>query len=224
MTTEDPTPDDRIGAEHPGDREGNVPVADDPMVYPVRSPSGQLILEAETQPERVPGWLRPLMTLDRWLGNVELGLLLFFMASLLLVGCLQVLLRNVFSTGLDWADVYLRHVVLVAGMLGATATTQAGRHLCIDALVRILPPGPQRLVGVVLSLASFLVCALLVTVSVTFVQQELQTSSEPLFWGLYRGHIVIIFPVAFGLMAYRFLLGMLQGIAGKAVTLGHGGH
>ena len=193
------------------------------MRLPPRSPSGQLILDAEEHPERSPGWLRPLLVLDRWLGRVELGTLLLLTASMMVVGMLQVIMRDFFHTGLDWADVFLRHTVLWAGMLGATLTTQSGRHLCVDALIRVMKGWGQRATCILLDVASCFICLILVAVSIVFLKQEAAAAAEPLFWGLQRWQLQVIFPISFALMSYRFLLASLRGLCGEE-TRSQGGH
>jgi len=46
---------------------------------------------------------------------------------------LQVVLRQFFSTGILWADILLRHLVLWIGLLGAALATAAGKNFAWEA-------------------------------------------------------------------------------------------
>ena len=60
-----------------------------------------------------------LYRLDSMLAVVERALLVPLLSGLIGLG-LQMLLRNLFASGLFWADEVLRHVVVWLGMLGAS--------------------------------------------------------------------------------------------------------
>ena len=61
------------------------------------------------------------------------------MVTLIILGGLQIILRNVFHSGLLWADPLMRHIVLWLGCLGAALATTSARHINIDVFSRALP-------------------------------------------------------------------------------------
>ena len=50
----------------------------------------------------------------------------------------QVVLRNFFHTSIEWGDVFLRHLVLWLGFLGAVIATGEGRHLKIEFINKLV--------------------------------------------------------------------------------------
>ncbi len=58
---------------------------------------------------------------------------------MIIMAAVQIILRNVFDSGLLWADPMLRVSVLWVGMLGAMAATRDDRQISVDALSRFLP-------------------------------------------------------------------------------------
>ena len=60
-------------------------------------------------------WLR---SFDSLLARAETVVLVAFLGSMVVLAFLQVVLRNVFGTGLIWADTLVRHLVLWAGFFG----------------------------------------------------------------------------------------------------------
>lgn len=75
----------------------------------------------------------------RFLGAVEDAILASVLGAMIILASLQIVLRNVFDTGLLWADPMLRVSVLWVGMLGAMAATRDDRQISVDALSRFLP-------------------------------------------------------------------------------------
>lgn len=74
----------------------------------------------------------------RFLGNVEDAILASLLGAMILLAAIQIFLRNVFDTGLLWADPMLRVSVLWVGMMGAMAATRDDRQISVDALSRFL--------------------------------------------------------------------------------------
>jgi TRAP-type C4-dicarboxylate transport system permease small subunit len=128
---------------------------------------------------------------------------------MIVLAFLQVVLRNVFSTGLLWADPFLRHLVLWIGFLGASLATQQERHINLDIITRYLGPRWVSCVRMLTNLFAVAVTAFLARAAWTFVHNEM-SSNEPLFtindvavsaWWLQS-----IIPIGFALMAFRFVI------------------
>ena len=140
----------------------------------------------------------------RWLENGLLALVLFAMIGL---AASQVLLRSVFGGGLAWADEALRLLVLWAAMLGAIAASRDNVHLRIDLLSRFLPTAWRRWTAVVVDLFAALVSAILAWYSWRFMTQAREFEDQVL-GGWPAWYFQAILPVAFALIAYRYLAGL----------------
>lgn len=99
--------------------------------------------------------------LDRALAKIEEVLLALMLVGMVLLAALQVLLRNIWDTGIDWADITLQNVTVLVGLLGAAIATSEGRHLNIDLFSRVLRGRARTAVRVVIGLFSLVVCVLL---------------------------------------------------------------
>ncbi|MCP4605775.1 MAG: TRAP transporter small permease [Proteobacteria bacterium] len=137
-------------------------------------------------------------TFERWL-------LTAFLLSMITLAFTQVVLRNFFSTGIEWADVTLRHMVLWVGLLGASIAAKENRHLSIDIASRLIPKKWYHLVEIVLSLTTSAICLLLFWASYLFTQflYEWGTGTLEGVWALLAG---LILPISFATVALRFLL------------------
>jgi TRAP-type C4-dicarboxylate transport system permease small subunit len=128
---------------------------------------------------------------------------------LILLASSQILLRNVFSVGLVWADGLIRLGVLWLALLGAVAASRDHKHISIDILTRVLP-GPLRLAAVVLrNVFTSAICALLAWYSWSFVRDsreygDVLLDNWPAWW------FQVIMPVGFGLISYRYLVRTAQ--------------
>lgn len=136
---------------------------------------------------------------------IEDGFLIGLLLFMILLASLQILLRNVFDTGLVWADELLRIQVLWVGLLGAVAASRDDNHINIDLLTRFLPPRFRLGVRIAVDLFTSSVCMLVAWHALRFVQLEFEFDSRLLGrWPAWIFQSII--PIGFVLIAYRYLL------------------
>lgn len=78
--------------------------------------------------------MNSLRKLDRLLRYFEDAALTFLLGGMIILAVLQIGLRNFADTGFQWADPFLRILVLWLGLVGAIAATRDGKHINIDIL------------------------------------------------------------------------------------------
>ncbi len=154
--------------------------------------------------------------------KVEQTLVVTFLSSMIFVAFLQIVLRNVFSTGLDWGDSFLRNLVLWIGFIGATLATKEGKHINIDIVSRWLPSLGKNIVLLITHLFSFSVCCLLTYAALKFIRNEAQMGHRTLL-NIPVWIPEVILPITFMLMTLRFGLRSFKNLSelGKTNTL-HG--
>ena len=136
---------------------------------------------------------------------LENALLVALLGFLIVFSFAQIVLRNVFSIGFTWGDGLTRVIVLWLALLGALAASRDGRHIRMNAFLQWLPPRLQLVVGVGSDLFAAVVSAALAYFAFEFVRQarsygDVLLGQFPAWW------FESIMPVAFALIAYRFLL------------------
>jgi TRAP-type C4-dicarboxylate transport system permease small subunit len=146
----------------------------------------------------------------RCLGWLEEGLLCLLLGSMVLLACLQIVLRLLHG-GLVWADPMLRYMVLWSGLLGGAVATKQGKHIRIDLASHLMPPWLQAWLQVLLDLAAALVCGILTWVSIVFVRNEVGYGDTTDLFGLPAWMVYLVFPLAFGSMTCRFLAAAVKG-------------
>ncbi|MBI4535155.1 MAG: TRAP transporter small permease subunit [Ignavibacteriae bacterium] len=150
-----------------------------------------------------------LLALDRLLVRVEYAFLILFLGAMVSLAFMQVVLRNVFDTGVLWADTLVRHLVLWVGFTGAAIATHEGRHIGIDALTKFISPRAKSVVQIFTSLFSILACYFLGDAALTFLLDEKASGSEimlsvPTWVGL------LIVPFGYFLMAIHFVVKLAE--------------
>lgn len=147
--------------------------------------------------------------MDRWervdemIGRVEGTLLVIFLSLMILMAFLQIILRNVFATGLTWGDSLVRNLVLWVGFIGATLATREGKHINIDVLSRWSPSLGRPLIDFITQWSSLLICGLLTVAALKFIKNESQMGTVS-FLGIPSWIPEAILPVTFGLITFRF--------------------
>ncbi|MBN1423758.1 TRAP transporter small permease [Candidatus Fermentibacteria bacterium] len=110
--------------------------------------------------------------LARILAGAETAFLVFLVCLLLIVGLLQLVLRNVFHTGVLWFEPLSRYLVLWIAFAGAVAAAGEDRHIRVDLLPRLLKGRVGAMLGAVTSLAAAFVCAALAKSGIVFLASE----------------------------------------------------
>ena len=157
--------------------------------------------------------------LDGWfsfLHRVEVAVIALLLFALIFFGCLQIVLRNFFHSGLVWADPLMRHIVLWLGCLGGVMATSKMRHINIDILTRLLPQQLQGIRDRIVNLATALATSVLGLAALKLVVDE-RMFGEKDFLGIDVWMLQLILPVAFFMICYRSLCNVLTARREKAV-------
>jgi TRAP-type C4-dicarboxylate transport system permease small subunit len=141
---------------------------------------------------------------DRLGRAVETLLLALTLGAMILLAASQIVLRNLWGGGLDWADEALRLLVLWVAMLGAVAASREQRHVSIDALSRYLPRGAHPWTALLVEAFTAVVCLVLAWFSWLFVADSKLAEDMVLGGKVPAWTVQAILPVGFFLMGYRY--------------------
>lgn len=142
-----------------------------------------------------------------WKGLTD-GMLCLLLLTMIALASVQIFLRTFFAGGILWADPLIRYLVLWSGMMGAVVATREGKHIAIDVVTYLTPEAVKIWIRLVINLFSVAVAVALTWASCIFVRNEAIFGSPSLFsvpswiWNL-------IFPIAFGMIAFHFFIGLL---------------
>ncbi len=146
----------------------------------------------------------PLQKLVRLTGRGEDLLLCLLLSLMLLLACLQIVMRWT-SGGLIWADPLLRYLVLWCGLLGGLKATGAGKHIALDFTGFLVPPFLRPWVALATDLFCTAAAGGLAFASWLFLQSEMEFGGTALF-GLPSWVPNSIFLLTFALMTFKYLI------------------
>ncbi len=155
-----------------------------------------------------------LLRLQHILRRAEEGFVLLLLSLMVLLAGSQIVLRNLFESGIAWGDPLLRVLVLWLGMLGAMLASRSNQHIRIDILSRYLPANWKRYNNALTNLFSTVIAGLLAWHSGRFVYLEWQDGME-LFAGLPAWIAESILPIGFSVIALRFAILSVQSLWGS---------
>lgn len=158
--------------------------------------------------------------IERGLARLEGWLIVLFLSLMVALTFLQVILRtlsihahlhwaNDLMGALDWSEPLARLLVLWLTFLGASLLTREDRHIRIDLMSEILPPGWQPLRDCLLGLLCVVVSAFALKASIDYIRVEM-TYGSALFLSIPSWTAQAIIPVGFSTILFRFLLRTLE--------------
>jgi TRAP-type C4-dicarboxylate transport system permease small subunit len=140
---------------------------------------------------------------------IENVLLVGLLGGLILLSVAQIIAREVFETGFFWSGELVRIMVLWLAMVGAVAACRENRHIRIDAISHLLSDRSVAIARIVVDVFAAVICALVAWHAWRYVQLEVEFEDTVLIdtpaWVV---HAVV--PAAFGLLSYRFLVGVCK--------------
>ncbi len=131
--------------------------------------------------------------------------LCLLLTTMIVLACLQIVLRSVFSSGLIWADPMLRYLVLWSGLLGASMATSKGKHIALDLAGYLIPERLRPLVQFLCYLFSAITSGFLTWAALLFIQSEMEFGS-PGILGIPTWGWNLIFPLAFSVITTRYII------------------
>ena len=149
--------------------------------------------------------------LIRFLHRLEDGILVSLLLTMIGLAVFQILLRNIFESGITWGDPLIRVLVLWIGLVGAMVASRTDNHIRIDVISRYLPQGLKPYVNLVTPGFTALVCGTMAWYSFQFVRWE-YADGLTAFAGVPAWLCESIMPIGFGIMALRYLIFCFTGI------------
>ncbi len=161
-----------------------------------------------------PSWLQGWHAFDSRLQKLERGLLVCGIFTILLVGSIHILARNLIGQGLAFSDVLAQHLTVWLGLLGATLAAASSEHISIDAFSRVLRGRGLQVNKLVIGAVSTLLCGVLTYRTIVFLLFYTQSKTMEHVhlgtWNVPIWYFLLIFPYAFGLITIRYLMQTIE--------------
>ena len=111
------------------------------------------------------------MSLREAVHRAEEGVIALILGVMTVLTFLQVVLRYVFNSGLDWQLESNYYLFAWLVMIGISYCVRVRAHIGVDAAVRMLPPTPRRVVGIFVLLLALLYTALMMYGSFEYLRR-----------------------------------------------------
>ena len=143
-------------------------------------------------------------------GRLEVGVITILLLALVLLGCMQIVLRNFFHSGVLWADPLMRHLVLWLGCLGAALATTRLRHINIDVFTRLVPRRQRGYRRAVVYTATAIAAFYLGVAALRLVVDE-RAFGDVAFGTVKTWTLQTVLPYSFFIISYRCLVNLFTG-------------
>ena len=143
--------------------------------------------------------------IQKILYRVEDTILISLLTLMISMAVAQIVLRNLFGSGIVWGDVLVRILVLWIGLVGAMAASRKGNHICIDVITRYLPERVSHVTDGVVNLFTSVICAIVTWHSFQFVRMEFEYGGNA-FAQVPTWICESIIPFAFAVIALRYFI------------------
>ena len=148
---------------------------------------------------------RHIVRLLKTVNRIEDWLLISMLAVMVILAVAQIVYRNFSGGGVAWIDPLLRMLVLWVALSGAVIASRTDNHIRIDFFAKYIAGKYYFYIKRIVHAYCVFICALIAWYSVSFVQMDFEYGTEA-FAGIPAWITELIIPIAFGLMAFRYLL------------------
>jgi C4-dicarboxylate transporter, DctQ subunit len=148
--------------------------------------------------------------------RAEEWLLALILASMTILTFVQVILRYVFNTGLIWALEATLYMFGWLVLLGISYGIRTHSHIGVDLLAKSLPPGPRRILGLVITGLALLYSGLMLYGSYGYIYRMMRLGVEAEDIPVARWILGLCLPIGFALLALRLGVVGWQIITGQA--------
>jgi C4-dicarboxylate transporter DctQ subunit len=127
------------------------------------------------------------------------------LAFMILLTFIQVILRYVFDSGWVWSLEATTYTFAWLVLIGMSYGVRTNAHIAVDLMISRLSPMQRRLVSWVALILCLTYCGLMTYGGIVFVDRLMILGNEARDIPLPRWLLTGIMPIAFGLLAIRFL-------------------
>ena len=138
------------------------------------------------------------------LQKIEDGILIGLLLLMITIAVFQILLRNLFDSGMTFGDELIRILVLWISLVGAMVAGRNNSHINIDLVSRYLSDPVKRLSTVLVGIFTSFICAAMAYFSLVFVLME-KSEGIIAFSGIPAWVCESIIPLAFAVISFRYL-------------------
>ncbi len=156
--------------------------------------------------------LKILDRLEEWI----MSLMLLAMTAL---AFMQVVRRYVFNTNYSWNLELTTVCFAIMIFIGISYGVRVGSHIGVDALVKLLPARQRRATAIVVVLLCLVYVGFVMVGSTEYVSKMKSVGIEFDDMPIERWQVLIVVPIGYAMVGFRFLQILWNLITGKTTSL-----
>lgn len=141
--------------------------------------------------------------LDKILGTIEDALGVLFLAGMVILIFMQVVLRWVFGSALNWSEEAARYLMIWCTGFGISASVRKGANIGIQAIVDALPQRLEKIVRLICELLTLAIFIFLTYASVLFANTALVSGQLAPSLQIPIFYVYLAVPVSFAFCVIR---------------------
>ena len=106
----------------------------------------------------------------KFLNNFEGYCCIFTLAAMSIIVFIQVVFRFVIKSSLPWSEEASRYLLVWTAFLGGAYGVRQGAHIGIEAFALLLPKKAQKVLNIIVMVASIVLCAVIFKFGLDIVQ------------------------------------------------------
>ena len=151
--------------------------------------------------------------------RLEEWIMSFMLLAMTALAFMQVVRRYVFNTNFSWNLELTTVCFAFMIFVGISYGVRVGSHIGVDALVKLMPAGVQRVTGIIVVLLCLVYVGFVMVGATEYVGKMKDVGIEFDDMPIERWQVLIIMPIGYALVAFRFLQILWNLITGKTNSL-----
>ena len=141
----------------------------------------------------------------KFLDNFEGYCCIFTLAAMSIIVFIQVVFRFVIKSSLPWSEEASRYLLVWTAFLGGAYGVRQGAHIGIEAFSLLLPKKAQKVLNIIVMVASIVLCAVIFKFGLDIVQTQLSKGQLSPAMRIPMGYMYAAIPIGMVLFIIRYI-------------------
>ncbi|MFA5447387.1 MAG: TRAP transporter small permease [Sphaerochaeta sp.] len=118
---------------------------------------------------------------------------------------IQVIFRYVLKASLPWSEEISRYLLVWTTFFGGAYGVRLGAHIGVEAFTMLLPKKYQRVLAILINVASIVLCVAILVFGIKIVQTQMRRGQLSPAMRLPMGYVYLAIPIGMVLFIVRYI-------------------
>lgn len=143
--------------------------------------------------------------LKKYLDNLEGYCCILTLSVMTVVVFIQVVFRFVIKSSLPWSEELSRYLLVWTAFLGGAYGVRTGAHIGVEAFTLLLPKKAQKVLSILVMVASIVLCAIIMKYGFSIVQTQLSKGQLSPAMRIPMGYMYAAIPIGMFFFIVRYV-------------------